>query len=277
MAPHVPHGIGPLETFPGHAAYLYDDRRSFVAAAARFLTAGRARNERLVYVGSGGRDDLLAELGGLPGAPELVKRGALDVVDAGALYGDDVDPLDRVRTYEAHTADAVETGYSGLCVAADVSSLVRTTESMRAFARYEHLIDRSVADGLPFRALCGYDRSGLPAYGTDLPGCLHARSHGAHCDVRVRAAGRGRIAVDGEVDSMADTWAAALDVALDDGQANVIDGARWTFTDHRALLRLDDVAMSKGATVRVVNASSAVRRVAELVELVAVRVEGTRP
>jgi hypothetical protein len=276
MAPHVPHGIGPLETSPGHAAYLYDDRRAFVTAAARFLTAGRARNERLVYVGPLCEAGLLAELDGLAGAPELVRRGALDVVEAGLLYGDDADPLERVRSYEVLTAEAVATGYTGLCVAGDVSELVRTPDALRSFARYEHLIDRSVADGLPFRALCGYDRNELPDPSPDLPGCLHARSHGAPCDVRVHAAGRGRIAVAGEVDSMSEMWTAALDIALDPGRLVEIDGSAWTFADHRALLRLDDVAMGKGSTVRVLHASPAVRRVAELLELVAVEVDGAR-
>jgi hypothetical protein len=126
---------------------------------------------------------------GLPAAGRLRGRSAgsfdkelrddaLQVVSLDSTYttGTVVDPAAQVQLYAAATAEALDAGFTGLRVAAEVTQLVRTPAQLDAFARYEHLVDRYMATH-PMSAMCSYDRGELGDDVIAQLACMHPCAH----------------------------------------------------------------------------------------------------
>ena len=77
-------GVRGLDTAVGlgrgeHGCWVYDGAEGVGPLLAAYLAEGMRLRERLLYVGAGPRDVLVAELAGLPGRDELLRDGALGV------------------------------------------------------------------------------------------------------------------------------------------------------------------------------------------------------
>ncbi|GAA0485695.1 hypothetical protein Ade02nite_09260 [Paractinoplanes deccanensis] len=213
--------------------------------------------------------------GSLPGGD------AVRVVSFEEAYSGDgvVDPAGQVAAYTAVTEEALAGGYTGLRVVADVTALVRTDEQRDAFARYEYIIGRYMRLA-PMRAVCAYDRGELGERAVAELACLHESSHDAGVTFQLHPGVTSAEAMlDGELDMSAEElFGTALErTDLDRAGGDVVvDGAGLRFIDHRALLALEKYAASRRTTAVLRTPTGAVARLAGLLELAHVRVEGAR-
>jgi hypothetical protein len=261
-----------------HSCWSYDGRRELEACARAYLGAGLAAGERVWYAaadGPGEMSDWLAEAA-------RARPGAVRFVPLGTAYPADalVEPETQVAEYAEATAEALAAGYSGLRVIADATPLVRTAAQFNAFARYETLVERYIADA-PMRAVCGYDRTALGDRPVAELACLHSGSNVAEARFSLRAGPPGGPAavLDGELDLTADEiFPAALAHVRPrptDGRI-VIDARELRFFDHRALLHLDRYAADSAAVVVLRTPMRTAGLLLELVEPAFVQVEAVR-
>ena len=144
-----------------HVCWVYDDPSSFAAVARQFLADGLARGERLLFVGDAeGRAALQEPDPALPALDDLVARGALDVVAVEGAYRTGRFDVDRqLAFYDAATRRAVDDGYTGLRVVADVTPLAANAGGQAELVRWEHRADDFFASGPGMSAMCAYRRS----------------------------------------------------------------------------------------------------------------------
>lgn len=257
-----------------HTCRIYGDAEQFRRRAAEFLLDGAAAGHSLRYVGDG-FEPLCAAARDGAALRELRARGDLTVEEIGDTYGHDdvVDPHAVVAAYDRATRGVLAEGYQGLWVAAEATSRVRTPAQREAFARYEHLVDRYMLDH-PFTALCGYDERELGPEAAAELACLHPLASRGATAFHWHAAPDGAVALRGEIDMTAHAvFAATLSRTLPLYAATtlVVDAAALAFIDHRALLLLDEHAARAGAQVALRAPSPVVERLADLLELGAVR------
>ncbi|WP_285680628.1 MEDS domain-containing protein [Actinoplanes sp. NBRC 103695] len=246
----------------GHVCLAFDNRADLEARAREFLAAGAATGELTRYIAA---EEPTVPLPWLP----LGDRYPEGVV---------IDPHAQVAVYAAATEDAVATGYTGLRVVADVTSLVRTPEQRDAFARYEYLIDRYIPDH-PYTAICAYDRADLGDAAIAELACMHSRAD-ARVPFQLHACppAEGSAALTGELDLHAyDLLTTTLDRAdLPPADEVVLQASGLRFADHGALLRIERYADDRGITVVLRDANGGVKRLADMLGLSRLRVEAAR-
>ena len=258
-----------------HTAYVFDEPAAFERTAARYLSAGVASGHRIVYAASGDLGPARRELRRFVDLDRLEASGAAVVASLDDVYDRDGAPAEQVGAYASATQRALDAGFRGLRAAVDVSSLVRGRHDWSAFAGYEHRMDRAMAAGLRFTAMCGYDRTRVEPHVCDTAGSLHPESIGDRAGVHVFHRDDGRLTVVGEVDATSRVWEESLGLVLvaacELGDAAVdVDASELTFVDHRALLWLDETAMAVGLRVRIHAPTPALVRVHALVPTFAV-------
>ncbi|MEU4252927.1 MEDS domain-containing protein [Amycolatopsis sp. NPDC026612] len=262
-----------------HVCWGYRQLDDFVERAQDFLADGLAAGERVLYVAAGDEDHLAARLRAGGRFDEDLRRGALQVASVDATYttGTVVDPAGQVQLYATATADALAAGFTGLRVAAQATSLVRTPAQLDAFARYEHLVDRYMATH-PMSALCGYDLGELGSEVVAQLACMHPCAHdGAtlfHLHGHARAGSAA--ALEGELDLEARRlWPLALERAGLRPTAGtvVLDAVGLRFIDHRSLLAVAGYAERHATEVVLRTRLSTPARLVELLDLTGVRVE----
>ncbi|MFJ9779606.1 MEDS domain-containing protein [Amycolatopsis sp. NPDC101161] len=264
----------------GHVCWGYRRRAEFVARARDFLAAGLAAGERVLYVAPGDEALLIAQLRETGQFDVGLRRGAVLVSSVDSTYttGTVVDPAGQVRLYAAATEEALAAGFTGLRVAADATSLVRTPAQLDAFARYEHLVDRYMA-AHPMSAMCGYDLTELGGDVVAQLACMHPVAHAGatpfHLHGHARAGNVAALA--GELDSaVRELWPLALeraDLRAVPGPI-AIDAHRLGFIDHRSLFDVADYAERHATTVVLRTRLTTPARLLELFDLAGVRVEG---
>ncbi len=133
-------------------------------AAVEFLSEGRARGERLMYVGAETVPALRGHLAGLEDLDEMLGDGSLLVLSLSSIYplGTPIDPESQVGVYIHAIDEALADGFTGLRIAADVTALATVPANRDALTRYEHLADE-VAVAREITAMCCYERGALPA------------------------------------------------------------------------------------------------------------------
>jgi anti-anti-sigma regulatory factor len=254
-----------------HPCWAFDGPGDFKGAAVRFLEDGRRLAQRLMYVGDGTEEKLLGDLDGLDDIIPMMDAGALEVVPLAGVHprGEPVDPVARLATYAAATDQAVADGYSGLRVAAEVTSLVREPRTWDAHIAWESLADRFMATR-PLSALCCYDRTQLDRGLIADLSSVHPVSR-ASADLppfRVYANEDGLI-LEGEVDVFTiDALDRILDLVMDGDGALNLD--RLKFADHHALLALARrrrALAERGARLRMKGASPVVRRLGQVLSM----------
>ena len=221
----------------GHACWTYDDETDFLRGAAEFLADGVRLGQRLMFVG--------------PSAPpaDLVRDFDLEAATLDEIYVSR-DPDYLLGLYGAATNRALADGFTGLRIAAEVTSL---PSDPALHARWEAIVDRFMATR-PMAALCCYDRRRLsPDVVTDLCAVHPAANGGAPFHVYSEPE---HLAMDGQVDYFT---AAALKRALAAaGDGRPLDLSAVAFADHHALR----VLAESGLPVRGISPS--MRRLCEL-------------
>lgn len=246
-----------------HVCWVVDAETTKRDAVVSFLRDGLARGERLLYVATQPRDDLIA-LGDVDG---LIADGRLRVEPVTGLFRDrHVDPVTQVERLRRLTADALADGYAGLRLATDGTTLVTDADRRRAFMTYEVLADRYIASA-PLSALCAYDDRVLGLGASELAS-VHRHRHATRptSDPRfsVHLAGP-RVFVAGEVDlANHERFATALNAtaACDDGDL-VLDLSELSFIDSRGVSEVRDLlARASGRRVAIEDPRGFVRTIA---------------
>jgi hypothetical protein len=247
----APTGLG----YHDHACWGYDGREAFAAAARSYLAEGLLLGQRVAYIAGGSVPSLRLDLEGIDDLDALIARGAVELHDIGSMYAADTGD-GQVDAYVEATWQAVADGFTGLRVAADVTDFVIDGDDRHDFVCYEHAVDRLMAEGLPFTALCAYDLDRLgPAF--DEVACIHPLTHGATCTFGFHAVRESGLALTGEVDTLSGrAFVQALDRLLPTCRKPVtVDCSRLRFIDHRSLLAMDDAAGRADVSVALVGVS----------------------
>ena len=149
--------VGGSDRWPtGHLGWVFTGSAEFEGRIGSFLAEGAARHERLMVVA----DDPSPHL--WPRA--LLDRGALVVASTAEVYGPDrtVDPIAQRITFEDAVAQATSSGFTGIRVAADNTSLTLGVERLAAWVRWEDEADH-LMQVLPITGLCAFDRTRVDA------------------------------------------------------------------------------------------------------------------
>lgn len=162
-----------------HVCWAYDDDAAFEDAAVRFLAEGLAQGDRLLWVGDGAADRLRRSGTPLADVDGLSARGALTLVPLAEAYdtAGPFAPEQQLAFYDAATRRAVDDGYRGLRVVAEITGLAAVESSRAELLRWEHLADDYVAHGPGFTALCVYRSDLLPPDAVADVVSLHPVSH----------------------------------------------------------------------------------------------------
>ena len=149
-----------------HVCWAYDDPAGFGGVAGAYLAEGLAGGERLLCVGDDVVERLRRDPGRLGDVDDLVARGALGFMPLAAAYGPDgrFVPERQLAFYEGATRQAIDDGYRGLRVVAEISALAADPDRRPDLVRWEHLADDYIASGSGMKAMCAY-RSDLVGIG----------------------------------------------------------------------------------------------------------------
>jgi anti-anti-sigma regulatory factor len=251
-----------------HLCWPFDDFAEFRARAAEFLVDGLRLGQRVCYVARGDQAELAGHLESQPALAAALRDGRAEVISLETCYrtSTTVAPGDQVAAYAEATRAAVRAGFTGLRVAADATALVRSPDSLDAFCRYEHLVDRYMT-GEPFSAMCAYHRAELPEPTIARLNSLHPVNNARCAPFRLHATKDG-IALHGEIDSGSREL---LPLALGNTEpphgALRVDATGLRFIDHHGLLALHGFASSNAAKLVLRSERSAVARLVSLLGL----------
>jgi anti-anti-sigma factor len=147
-------GAGPGD----HLCWVYEDDAAFDEAAREFLVGGLARGDRLLCVGQRVIDSLQALTPPTLDAAALIAGGAVETLTLAEAYeaAGPFLPEQQLAYYDAATRRAMDDGYRGLRVIAEVSDLAAAPAQRAALVRWEHLADEYAAHGSGFSAMCAY-------------------------------------------------------------------------------------------------------------------------
>jgi hypothetical protein len=247
----------------GHVCLAFDSRPDLEERARDFLAEGAASGALTWFIA--------AE------APAT----SLPFVALSDTYADGVivDPPAQVAAYAAATEAALAAGHTGLWVVADATPLVRTPAQLDAFARYEFLVDRYIR-GAAFTAMCAYNRAELGDDVITQLACMHSDAEApAPFQLHACPPAEGSAALTGELDLATDDLLSVTlrrtDLPGPAGEV-VLQAGRLRFADHGSLLRLQQFAAERDTTVVLRDASPAIARLAELLDLSRLRVEVAR-
>jgi anti-anti-sigma regulatory factor len=266
--------IGPVESPRGfglqdHLCWVHGDGWDHRPRLTGFFSEGLERGLQVAYLGAGNVAELREYLDRLIDVGPLLPREALRIISFDEIYraGEPVVPAEVMKKYAAATQEALDGGYRGLRISADVTDLVRAPEQQDAFARFEFLLERYSARH-PLSALCEY-RLELGDAVTQFA-CMHAAVPAGLTPFQVFACDDGAVGLLGEFDAACQ---AAFNRALQSIQPApgdsrlTFDMSAVRFMDHRALLALDSYAQKCPVPVVVRSMPRVVRRVARLLGL----------
>jgi anti-anti-sigma regulatory factor len=261
-----------------HLCWGFDDHAAFLTEAERFVSDGLHLGQRILYTAPASADELHHHLRGIADVDRLVADGTITLVPIDQTYAARLHGADQADAYAAATGDALAAGFSGLRVVADATVLVLDPNDRDAFVRYEHRIDRRMAEGLPFAALCGYDQSQLDPSAIDELACVHPLSHGANTTFRLHAADADGLALAGEIDAWQDeSLRQALDRTLASEHTSpvAIDCSDLQFMHHRGLVAIDRAASDHRTELHLHHTATIVARLGGILDLRATRLTAT--
>jgi len=164
-----PHPLAePLGLGPGdHVAWALDDGE-YAGAVTSYFAEGVARREKLVFVNGHGEGclDLLSELSE---RDQLLERGQLVLPPSDETYGRllDHDIWHHVEHFERLAALAVDAGYAGLRVWADITPLTEDPHTLQRYLDYDVAIEATFRT-CPATGLCALDATRPQAHWTRL-------------------------------------------------------------------------------------------------------------
>lgn len=140
-----------------HVCWVYADAEEFADVARRYVAEGLARGERLLWIGEAD-PATVAAASGLLDLGGLLARGALQVLDVRSGYESSgaFTPGDQLAFYDAATRQALDDGFTGLRVVADVSPIAGDPQRRPDLVRWEHLADEFIGSRSGMVALCAY-------------------------------------------------------------------------------------------------------------------------
>ena len=256
--------------------WVYEDDDAFDDAAAEFLTGGLARGERVLCVGERVIEGLQ-----MPGAlvhdlAELIAEGSVETMTLAEAYeaAGPFRPELQLAYYDAATRRALDAGYRGLRVIAEVSDLAADPARRAELVRWERLADDYAAHGSGFSAMCAY-RADL---GTDAladVASVHPMVHAPAEATSFRLfAEDDRLVLGGSIDTFgSDRLArvlAATTASTATGDAVVLDLTALEFIDVgacRVLARWGAGLAERGVTVEFTGASGLLRRIWHVLDL----------
>ncbi|WP_196279129.1 MEDS domain-containing protein [Catellatospora vulcania] len=258
-----------------HICWVFDTPEEFRQLAGRFLSEGLAAGQQVLYLEDRARE---TELDHVDGFGSARRRGAAAVQDLGIYEAELMaDPAAPARAFVRACEQAVADGYTGLRVAADVTSLVRDPTMAATFARYEHLVDTHMARH-PLTGMCGFHRARLSATTIAELACLHPLASSGSTPLRLFSSDQADISavLAGEVDlagrDLLRSALARIDLPPVGGEV-IIDARELSFIDHQGLLECVEHIRGRGAaTVLHLAADSATRLLLNLLRLPDVRV-----
>lgn len=244
-----------------HACLLYDTESELRRCLRKFLADGRKRGEQLMCVGERAIDAAVAE----PGLRGLVSTGALRLADAEDVYQDDVHA--QLAYYAGATREALADGFSGLCVAADLSAAA--DRGIGRLVPWELRADAFMASGSGMSALCAYPTEGLSPSRLDDLVALHPVSFGGTAstpEFRLYSSDQ-RLLLVGAVDHFsADRLARLLEQCPVEAAAITVDLSGLEFMDSHAAFVLETWSrrVAQAGSVRLEGMPSIVRRLWEI-------------
>ncbi len=251
----------PLLADHDHVVWFGEGQEDLDRLVTPFLIAGARHNARMLYVVEDPDHHRLTLTGGLE---QLVRTGALEIADIGAVYAPslDFDPAAQLGIFEDVLTETLTAGYSGLRVATDCTLLLACTTVMR-WLRWEHLADAFEAAN-PVVGVCFFDRCRIgPGLMADLVALHPVRSAHAAVPPFQFFHDDGVIRVTGSLDYASVGQLRRVLAALPTGTEIVVDLAEVEFVDRHALTVLDDAGRS-GAPVTIRHIGPTLRRLLSL-------------
>ena len=260
-----------------HACWIFDDDDRCLREMARFVQAGLARRQRVVYLTETLAPSALLVALQARGvhAAEATAAGRLEIVPARDVYLTDgaFDPDGVLRLTRDLVAATVRNGYAGLRAVGDMSWALARPPGVERLVRYETEINQLFLDGLAV-GVCLYDRRRFDKHLLRALAAAHPCTNPARVDdgwrppLRMRRGPAG-LCLKGAVDA---TNRHALAAAL----GTVVDGARGarpvrvdvselTFLDAAGASLLARAAATAPAGVTLVGCSVPVVRVLSLI------------
>jgi anti-anti-sigma factor len=268
---------GPLDTLPevgrrDHVCWVHDDDEAFDEAVRAFLAGGLARGERLLCVGERIIDSVHARVEPLSDVEPLLSSGTLQLLTVADAYRatGGFSAERQFAYYDAATRRALDEGYAGLRVVAELSALAADPALRAELVRWEHLADRYIAQGPGMTAMCAYSAT-LPVAALGDVSAVHAAAHVPSAISQFHLLfDDDRIALSGSVDlSEADRLARLL-ADSPAAPAVVLDLSRLEFVDlagTRAIAGWVRDLGARGVPVEIRGASRLFHRIWQVVGL----------
>jgi hypothetical protein len=188
-----------------HLCWVYDENDdAFDEALRAFIAGGLERGERLLCVGDALIDRLRGDrMDGLIASGTLETLTLTQAYEARQAFWAE----GQLAFYDAAIQRAMDDGYQGLRVIADVTAVAADPARRAELIRWEHLVDEYIARSIGFSAMCTY-ASSLPGEALSAAGSVHPAAHTADAVAPFRIFfDEGRLVLAGSVDSFS---AAAL-------------------------------------------------------------------
>ena len=256
-----------------HLCWIYEDDADFDVAAREYLAGGLDRGERLVCVGERAIESLETMTPPLPDLAGLLARGTIEALTLDQAYSaaGPFGPEQQLAYYAAATRRAVDEGYHGLRVLAEISDLAADPAQRAELVRWEHLADRYAVHGAGFSAMCAY-RADLPHEALADVAAVHPLVRGPATVSSFRFFVDGdRLTLAGSLDTFcSDRLARVLDSAsVEDGEV-VLDLAAVEFIDLaacRTLARWAAGLAARAVRLEITGSSALLRRMWGLLDL----------
>jgi anti-anti-sigma regulatory factor len=253
-----------------HLGWGYTDRGQFLTGAEDFMADGIAAGQWVDYVGSGDLADLRRDVARFQGGAKALAANGVGVCRVEDFFEFSGGTVDATASMEARVAACKA------ATAVDAAAVALTPSARDAYARYEYLLDRAMADA-PISALCAYDVGRLGPAAVAEMAALHPLVNPQASRIRVYKASSADFGLAGEIDIACHAQfdmvlGRVLDLAEEHPVRVSIDASELTFVDHRGLLLLDRQAAACGRKIILRSPSGVVRRLAEWLELAHVEV-----
>ena len=249
-----------------------DDDAGFGDAVRTFLAGGLARGERLLCVGERIVDSVRADLPPFTGVDALAEAGTLQLMTLADAYdaSSEFAPERQLSYYDAATRRALDEGYTGLRVVADVSVLAADPRRHSELVRWEQVADQYMAQGPRMTAMCVYSGA-LPAAVLADVTTVHPSSHHPDGGPQFRIFfDENHLAVVGSIDTFEAARLARVLESSPTPSTSLLDLSRLEFVDvagSRAIARWAAGLCGRGMTVEIRGASRLFRQIWRLLDL----------
>ena len=213
-----------------------------------WLADGLRLGQQAFYVADRSPQELMADLAALPEVDELVATGSIAVFPTSQLYdlSRPIDPVEQLAIYDRAVRAAIDSGFDGIRVAADITSLVADPGRRSAHVHWEQVADRYIARQ-PLAPLCLFDATRIRSL--DAVVCVHPLRHTGATDAEfgVWSGPDGVTVLEGEIDGLTSPVLSDVLAGLPHGDRDAIDVSALRFLDGRSAFILHDALRSRRA------------------------------